>query len=162
MIFCATFSWRKTSGATRVFSGKMLLFIFALNETKCMLIFQKEHDFLPAKNFNGGGSLSQYAPQVTWPGTSLVQGGLCPGGRCPGVSVWGSLSSGALCGGLCPGDLCQRGGGLCPGGLCLDFSVQSGLCPGCFCPRGSLSGCLCLGGLSRGSLSRGSLSRGSL
>ena len=115
-----------------------------------MLIFQKEHDFLPAKNFNGGVSLSQYAPQVTWPGTSLVQGGLCPGGRCPGVSVWGSLSSGALCGGLCPGDLCQRGGGLCPGGLCLDFSVQSGLCPGGFCPRGSLSGCLCLGGSVQG------------
>ena len=55
------------------------------------------------QSFCSGGSLSQHAPQVTWPGEGVsVQGGLCLGG---------SLSRG-----LCPGGLCL--GGLCPGGLC--------------------------------------------
>ena len=54
-----------------------------------------------------GGSLSQHAPQVTWPGGSLSGGSLSKG-LCPG----GSLSGGSLSGGLCPGRVSLSRGSL--------------------------------------------------
>ena len=76
---------------------------------------QEGNVFTPVCHSVHGGSLSQYAPQVTWPGVGLCPGSLCPGGLCPG--------------GVCPG-------GLCPGGsLPREVSVQGGPCPG-----GPLSG----------------------
>ena len=103
----------------------------------------------------GGGSLSQHAPQVTWPGGvsgSLSRGSLSIGGfylGCPRGSLSreslsrGSLSRGSLLAVSVYGSL--SGGGSAWGGLC-----PGGSCPGGFLPRGSLSGGLCLGGLCPG------------
>ena len=52
----------------------------------------------------GRGSLSQHAPQVTWPrGVSVWGGVLCPGG--------------SLSGGVCPEGVSRGPGGLCPEGV---------------------------------------------
>ena len=82
---------------------------------------------------HGEGSLSQHAPQVTWPGRVSVQWGLSrgvfvQGGLCPGQS----LSRVFIQGGLCPGGLSVQGGSM--------FGDRNGgLCPGGFCPAESLS-----------------------
>ena len=102
----------------------------ACNEVQARLCFYTCLWFCSGR----GGSLSQHAPQVTWPGVSVqevsilggggisVQGGLCLVGLCmgvyvqEGVSVWGSLSRGVpVQGGLCPVVSVQ--GGLCQGDL---------------------------------------------
>ena len=62
---------------------------------------------------HGEGSLSQHAPQVTWPRGVSVQWGLCPGG----VFVQGgSLSRTVSVQGLYPGGSLSRGS-LCSGGF---------------------------------------------
>ena len=73
----------------------------------------------------GRGSLSQDAPQVTWPE-------VCPGGLCP------SIHHGSHNQGVSVHRVSVQGWGLCPPGLCpglgslsrVGVSVQGGLCPG--------------------------------
>ena len=100
------------------------------------------------------------------PGGSL-SGGVCPGslsggltweplsrGSVHGVSVKGFLSSRVSIRGLCLGESLSRVGSLCKW-LSVQGCLSMGSLSGRFCLRGSLSGCLCPGGLYLGGVCLG-------